>query len=221
MTEVTVLTRDNPDINMDEQSSQFVAVLATNLDGTPMDLTGATVTWVASFNGVQQTKKDTSTMLAMLDTAPSTTVADAVTLPSNALTVAKISGFSPRPNDGWPTKDFAVGDVVNIIDTGGMEANTIADIDPVNSILTMVNPLTFAYTTSATVTKIITMFMFDLLPGDTILPATKAYGTQIIWQHMALATYPGSMSPENIRALPTTLVPIRGRVFINPILDMS
>ena len=29
---------------MDEQSSQFVQVQATNPDGTPMDLTGATVT---------------------------------------------------------------------------------------------------------------------------------------------------------------------------------
>ena len=221
MTEVTVLTRDNPDINMDEQSSQFVQVSTTNPDGTPMDLTGATVTWVASFNGVQQIKKDTGTMLVMLDTAPSTTVADAVTLPSNVLTAAQVGGFSPRPNDGWPTKDFAVGDIVNIVDSGGMESNTIADIDPEYYTLTMVNPLANAYTTSATVTKIITMFMFDLLPGDTILPATKSYGTSIIYQHMALATYPGVMSPENIRAIPETLVPIKGRMFISPILDMS
>jgi hypothetical protein len=220
MSEITVLTRDNPDINMDEQSSPFIQVIATNPDGTPMDLTGSVVTWVASLNGVQQIKKDTLTMQAMLDTAPSTTVADAVTLPSSVLTVAQVSGFPPRPNDGWPTKDFAAGDIVNIVDGEMMEVNTIADVGP-GLTLTMVNPLANAYTTSATVTKIITMFMFDLLPGDTILPATKSYGTPIIYQHMAQAVYPGVMSPENIRAIAATFVPIKGRMFISPILDMS
>jgi hypothetical protein len=212
------------DIHMDEQASLNVFVNTVMPDGvTPRDITGGSVTWKASFNGISQIKKDTSTMLVMLDTAPSSLVTVTANAGQPSIKVAQVSGFAPRPNDGWRTLDFAPGDIVNITSASGSEVNQIATINPGTFTITMVTPLQNQYTTAngAAVTKIISMFMFSLLPGDTILPATKSYGTPILWDHMAQVTFPSPMLPSNIYQEPATLVAVRGRIFINPILDMS
>ena len=211
------------DIFMDEQASLSVTINTVFPDGTPRDITNGTVTWKASFNGVEKIKKDTSTMLVMLDTAPSTVITATAHAAQHDIVVQQVAGFDSRPNDGWPTLDFAVGDTVNITAINGREVNTIQAINPDTLTITMVNPLANTYTVanSGNVAKTITNFWFTLLPGNTILPATKSYGTPILWDHMATVSFEGQMSPENIFSRSTTFVAVRGRMFINPILDMS
>jgi hypothetical protein len=220
MTGITILNRTNSDITMDEQSSMSFWVDTTYPDGTALDLTGATVTWVAAINGVQQIKKDTPTMLVMLNPVPTTTLSSGALAGQNNIVLTKVAGFGA---DSWgrPIPSFAAGDTVNITDSAGGEVNIIASIN--GNILTMVNSLSNAYTTAngAAATMAITSFTFSLLPGDTILPVTKSYGTPIIYEHMAQVNYPVGLSPSDIYQQPTTIVPLRGRIFINPILDMS
>ena len=218
MSGITLLDRVNSDITMDEQSSMAFRVTTTNPDGTPMDLTNGTVTWVADFNNNQQIKKDMPTLTVMLDAVPATTVASTAAAGSYVITVAQISGFS----DPWgrPVANFAAGMIVNIVSVGGnSEVNTIASIN--NMQLTMSNPLVYTYSNGDAVAEIITSFTFQLLPGDTILPATKSYGTDIIYYHMAQVTYPAGLSPGNIYSVPTTEIVLRGRMFINPVLNIS
>lgn len=212
------------DITIDEQSSATVMVTTIHPDGTLRDITGGVVTWKAAFNGVETIKKDSGTMQVM--SAPQTI--SFVNANANAgqkdVVMVAVSGFGYRPNDGWPIADFAPGDIVNIADiVGHSETNVIDSIDTGTKTLTMVNPLANTYdsTDTSTVAKIVSLFSFQLLPGDTILPATKTYGTPIIWDHMAQIVFPASMSPENMWSVPTTIVAVRGRMFISPILDMS
>jgi hypothetical protein len=208
------MATQNVDIEMPEQTSKNVTII------TEIDLTGSDVVWVASFNGVQKIKKDTGTMLIMIDTAPSTTVANGVSGGASTIQLVQVTDFPPRPNDGKPTADFAPGDNVTITAAGSHEeTNVIQSID--GTTITLATPLKYAYSEGDTFVRWITSFTFQLLPGDTMLPGTKTYGTPIIWQHMALVTYPGNMSPENMKSAPTALVPIMGRMFISPILDMS
>ena len=208
------------DINIDEQASRLVRVICTNDDGSLMDITDGTVNWVASFNGLQQIKKDTATMMVMLDPQTSTTLSEAASAAQKVLTVDAVKAFGA---DGWgrPIADLAVGDILTLTNASTFEYGTIASIDATAKTITLVNNLTNSYSQNDVVAKIVSSFTFELLPGDTILPATKAYGTAIIWQHMALVTFAGAMSPENINAVSTTVVGIRGRMFILPILDMS
>jgi len=222
MTYETVLVPDT-DIYMDEQSSRKVTVNVVYPDGTPRDITGGAVNWVASFNGVQQIKKDTPTMTVMLSPTPSTAFSADVSGDQKNVAVVKVKGFG---YDDWgrAIPDFAPGDIVNIADNAShAETNTVATIDTGTNTLTMVNDLVNSYATgdSPTVTKIISSFVFYLLPGDTSLPATKSYGTKIIWNHMAQVTFPAPLSPGNIYQANTTVVAVRGRIFIDPILDMS
>ena len=218
MSGITLLTRNSPDITMDEQTSVAARVMATNPDGSPLDLTNGTVTWVADFHDVQQIKKDLPTMTVMLDPVPSSALTTIAAANQNNVKVAQVSGFS----DAWgrTVPNFAAGDIVNITDTAGdSEVNTIDSIN--NLTITLVNPLSNTYTAAATITNIIQSFTFSLLPGDTMLPTTKTYGTPIIYQHMAIVTYPAGLSPGDIYQQPTTFVVLRGRIFISPILSIS
>ena len=209
---------------MDEQSSANVNVTTIHPDGTLRDITGGAVTWKAAFNGAEQIKKDTQTMQVMLAPQTLSLVNATAAVGQNDVVMVAVGGFGVRPNDGWKIADFAAGDIVNITDImGNAESNVIESVDAETETLTMANPLASTYTVenTATVAKIVSLFNFQLLPGDTILPATKTYGTQIIWDHMAQIVFPSAMSPENIYSVSTTIVAIRGRMFISPILDMS
>jgi hypothetical protein len=214
------LSTATPDFTMDEQSTLPIVVTTVFSDGTLRDITGGTVVWKAFMNGVEQVKKDTATMMIMLTPATATTVYSTADAAQKVMIVDQVAGFGV---DDWgrPIADLAVGDIINILDpsTMYMETNYIADIN--STTLTFVNPLAHAYTSAATVTKAISSFEFTLLPGDTILPATKTYGTPIIYQHMAQISFPSELGPGNIYQEPTTVVGVRGRMFINPILDMS
>jgi hypothetical protein len=185
-----------------------------------MDLTNSSVTWVADYHDVQQIKKDVPTMTVMLDPVPSSTVVQTAAAKQDNIKVAKVADFS----DAWgrPVADFAAGDIVNITDTAGhSEVNSIASIR--DTTLTMANPLSNSYTVgnTGTAAKIITSFTFSLLPGDTMLPTTKTYGTPILYDHMTQVTYPAGLSPGDIYQQPTTFVPMRGRIFISPVLSIS
>ena len=219
MSGITILNRNNPDITMDEQTSASYRVITTNPDGSPLDLTNGTVTWVADYHDVQQIKKDVPTMTVMLDPVPSSALTTLASAGQNNIKVAQVSGFS----DAWgrTVPNFAAGDIVNITSTGGSEVNTIDSVN--NLTITLVNPLSNTYTVanSATITNIIQSFTFSLLPGDTMLPTTKTYGTPIIYQHMAIVSYPAGLSPSDIYQQPTTFVVLRGRIFISPILSIS
>ena len=177
MSGITILTRNSPDITMDEQTSVACRVMTTNPDGTPLDLTNGTVTWVADYHDVQQIKKDLPTMTVMLDPVPSSALTITAAAGQNNVKVSQVSGFS----DAWgrTVPNFAAGDIVNITSTGGSEVNTIASVNSLT--ITLVNPLSNTYTVanSATVTNIIRSFTFSLLPGDTMLPITKTYGTPL------------------------------------------
>jgi hypothetical protein len=206
------------DIEMPEQTSKTITV------NTEIDLTGSNVVWVASFNGMAPIKKDTETMMAMLDTAPSTTVySGGVSAGATTIHVTKVAGFDPRPNDGKPTLDFAAGDQVNIIAANGthQESNVIQSVNPTTKIITLATPLAYSYIAGDTFVKWITSFTFSLLPGDTILPVTKTYGTAIIGNHMAMAIYQVGLSPGNIYAKDTSLLVVRGRIFLWPILPIE
>ena len=217
------LTKVTPDIYMDEQSSMNVTVITVYPSGVLRDITGAKITWIATFNGQQQVKKDTPTMMVMLSPVPTSDVASNANAGQKAVVVDQVAGFGGDPW-GRPIPDFAPYDIVNIVDEDGhAETNKIATIDAETDTLTMFNALSGDFTTAHTssVTRIISSFTFQLLPGDTILPATKVYGTPILWNHLALAVWPSTLSPGNIYQAPTTIVAIRGRMFINPISDMS
>ena len=214
----TIIIAENTDIYMDEQTSLNVVVNTANSDGTPRDITGGTVTWKAFANGVETIKKDTPTMLVMLAPVTSTLVTSTTNSGQNAIILDKVAGFGA---DSWgrPIANFAIGDTVTISTGSISEYNTIAGID--TNTLTMVNPLSNRYLTGDIVSKIISQFSFQLLPGDTILPVTKSYGTPIIWEHLAIVTFPVGLSPANIYQQSTSVVGVRGRMFILPIPDMS
>ena len=218
MTDVTLT--DNSDIYMDEQTTMNVTVIVTYDDGSLRDITGSSVTWVASFNGEQQAKKDTATMTIMLAPAAGCTVVSKVTDGDTSITVDRVAGFG---SDVWgrPIPDFAVGGIVTITDGTNEEQAMILRINPISSTLTMADPIINSYQAGATLTSIISSFVFQLLPGNTILPPTKTYGTDIIWQHMAMISWPAYMSPGNIYQEATQIVGIRGRMFISPILSME
>jgi hypothetical protein len=225
MSGIIILDRDNQDITMDEQSSMYFNVNTTNPDETPLDLTNATVYWVADFHGVQQVKKDTLTMMAMLGTAPTTTITTGATVGTKKVTLAQVAGFAARPNDGVPTADFVAGNDVIITSGGTSEVNTIASIatggNSGTKVVTLVNNLARTYASGSTFKTTIYNFTFSLLPGDTILPTTATYGTPIVYNHQVMVTYPAGLSPGNIYAAETTLFPIKGRMFVNPILPMD
>jgi hypothetical protein len=42
-----------------------------------------------------------------------------------------------------------------------------------------------------------------------------------VWDHMAVVEFPVGLGPQDIYQVPTTLLAIRGRMFILPIEDMS
>ena len=215
------ITIEDSDIYMDEQSSLNVTVIATHPDGSLRDLTGANVVWVAAFNGAQQLKKDIDGMTVMLAPITTTTLADEAIAGQKEVYLNQVAGFGKDP---WarPIADFAAGDTITLVNgTAQTEYCTIDTIDSVNMILTMVEDLVYSYNPGDVITKIISSFSFQLLAGDTILPATKTYGTPIIWKHMARATWPSSLSPGNIYQEATAAVVIRGRMFITPILDMD
>jgi hypothetical protein len=209
------------DIEMDEQSTADVTVSPINNDGTAIDLTSASeITWVASFNGVQQVKKDLAQMTVMLSAQTSTYPTTEAAAAQKNVICNKVEAFGL---DGYrrPISDFAVGDTVVLTNINNQREFCV--IDSINSkTLTMVDNLTYTYPiTTSTVKKIITSFEFQLLAGDTILPATKSYGTKIIWEHMAQAVFPAGLSPGNIYQEDTTLILIRGRMFVEPILDIT
>ena len=217
---------DKVDLTLDEQTSWIITVTPTQFGGTvPYDLTGASsVVWVATDNsGTRQIKKDTATMTVALAPASNTYATAAVAAGQKEVAVAQVAGFG-MDEFGQIQPDLVAGLNVNITDSMGQsETNTIASVDSNTLTLTMVNNLVNTYSSEypAMVATIIPSFSFPLLPGDTVLPATKVYGTQIIWDHLAIVTFPASMSPGNIYAIPTTIVAVRGRMFIRPIMDMS
>ena len=222
------------DFTIDEQSSVNITVYPKYADGTGMDLANVgpgktgSITWVASYNGAQQIKKDTPTMTIMVgpqltDSSAAPTVAAAPrpinSAGQNRVKFSAVTGFGA---DGWgrPINDITVGDSIILInDSGSEEYCTVNSINA--TVVTMVGNLVNTYETGISINRIANYFTFSLLPGDTILPPTKAYGTPIIWQHMAQATFPAGLSPQDIYQQPTTTVLMRGRLFINPILDMS
>ncbi len=212
------ISSDNPDIHMDEQSSMNVTVYATDTKGVLKDLTGASIIWVASFNGVQQVKKDIATMTIQLAPAATANLTAEAHVGASTIVLDKVASFG---RDAWgrPIADFAAGDFITVTDGTNSDLMTIQSIEGYSLIFT--GTLGSDYQAAATATEIIPSFSFPLLPGDTILPATKSYGTPIIWQHMALASWPAAMSPGNIYQAATDMVAIRGRMFILPILDMS
>ena len=215
-----ILTAENTDIWMDEQTSMQVTVNTVLEDGvTPRDITGGTVTWKAFLNGVEKIKMDTPTMLIMLAPITETTLTGTATAGTSAVTLTKVAGFGA---DSWgrPIADFAVGDIVILTSAGGLlEYATITQIN--GTTLSLTSPLTNSYAAADTCQKIISQFTFQLLPGHTILPVTKSYGTPIIYDHMALVTFPAGLSPGDIYQQPTSVVAVRGRIFIKPIFDMS
>ena len=216
----STLTAVNTDIWMDEQTSMQVTVNTVLEDGvTPRDITGGTVTWKAFLNGVEMIKKDTPTMLVMLAPITETTLTGTATAGTTSITLTKVAGFG---SDAWgrPIADFAKGDIVILTSAGGLlEYATITQI--VGTTLTLATPIVNSYAAADTCQKIISQFTFQLLPGDTILPVTKSYGTPIIWEHLAMITFPSGLGPANIYQQPTSVLGVRGRMFIKPILDMS
>jgi hypothetical protein len=216
----TITLAENKDIYMDEQQTVNVIVNALKEDGTLRDITGANVAWVASFNGVQKIRKDTDTMTVMLAPQTAVELTDTALAGTYVVPVYAVDGFGYDAY-GRPIEAFAAGDIVTMTALAYNEYNVIASVDADAETITMVNPLLNTYNAADDVAKIISQFTFQILPGETILPATKSYGTKIVWQHMAQATFPSPLSPENIYKAPTTIVPIRGKMFIDPILRME
>lgn len=225
---MTTILADSDDFHMDEQQTLPITVFAKRQsDDSPIDFTNATIKWVATKDGSQLTSKDTATMTIMVgpQTASLIQQIDAADpQPGDyVVKVTKVAGFGA---DGWgrPIADFAPGNYVNIADSAGhQEVNVIARIDPVGMILTMTNPLanTYATNNAAQVAAFVTYFSFTLLAGDTILPATKTYGTEIVYDHIAIASWTSMMSPGNIYAIPASLTVLRGKLYVNPIPDMT
>jgi hypothetical protein len=204
---------------MAEQTSLTVNVNPTNPDGTPMDLTGGTVIWKAFANGTEMIKKDTPTMLVMLAPITATTLTAAASAGQNNVHLTQVTGFGL---DSWgrPILPFTAGDVVTLTNvSGASEYATISQVSGLELIMTA--PLQNSYAIADACQMIISQFTFQLLPGDTILPSTKSYGTQIVWDHMAVVEFPVGLGPQDIYQVPTTLLAIRGRMFILPIEDMS
>ena len=209
------------DLFIDEQESANITVYPTYADGSAVNLTNASIKWVASFNGIQQIKKDTAQMTIMVGSQLATTSADSA---SSGQRVVEFTATDDFGADGYgrAITDLVAGDVVTITnDAGHEEYCTVASIDAVTKEVTMVGNLIYSYESGNAIKRIIPEFEFGLLPGDTTLPVTKTYGTPIIWDHMAQAVFPAGLSPGNIYQVGTTLVVLRGRMFISPILDIS
>ena len=223
MTGVT-LDVNNGDIFIDEQTALRVTVNTIFSDGTPRDITDASVVWVATCNGEQKGRKDTATMQIMLAPQTLTTIRQDVGAGDTVINVAKVATFGV---DGFfrPIADFIVGDYVVLTDpvTTLTELAQIKEIDANALTVTLESPTEYAYvsTNGATFMKIISQFSFILLPGDTILPANKVLGTKMVWEHLAMVTYQTTLSPQNIDAIPISVVAVRGDMFIDPIPDMS
>lgn len=220
---MTTCTTDLIDIWIDEQTSLAITINTLTPVGEPRDLTGASnITWVAAFMGKQKVKKDLKTMLLMLSPQSTTYFTSGIT--ANTLGPATLNQITGFGNDayGRPKSSISVGDTLRLTSVNGpTELAKIATLNPNTKVVTFTDPVANTYGTGATnpVTKAISSFEFSLLPGDTILPATKSYRTPVIWEHMALATWPSAFSPGNINQEPTTVVVARGRMFIIPILD--
>lgn len=218
---------EEQDIWLDEQTSLTVTMRVSTPEGVSLDLTEASVTWVATFNGVQQIKKTTGNMLVALSAQLETAVAAVTCAGATEVIVSKVEDF-PADAYGRVVADLAAGDNIKLTnDYAEYEYRTITAVDKNTKCITLETALDYIYSppyadmTSGTIKRGISSFQFELLPGDTILPATKSYGTPIIWQHMALIAWESSLSPGNIYQAPTTLVGARGRMFISPILDTS
>lgn len=218
------------DITINEQATATITVYPTYADGTAVNLTNAgpgtqgSITWVAynpSNQDAAQIKKDTLTMTIMIGPQLATTSSSSAVAAQKVVHFTKIETFGA---DSWgrPIPDLAPGDIVVITNEAGVgEFCEVATINVGSKAVTMVNNLSYGHESGNVITRTIPWFSFTLLEGDTILPATKVYGTPIIWQHMAVAKFPEGLSPENIYQEPTTLVLLRGRLFIDPILEMG
>jgi hypothetical protein len=217
------------DLTIDEQSSVDITVYPTYSDGSPVNLTNATITWVASFNGIQQVKKDTDQMTIMIGPAMAQYTGGVYVYPTVAATAnpdqpvirfSRISGFGSDAYRRVVT-DLIVGNIVSIVNNAGQEEYcTVKSINETTLDITMTSDLVYIHQSGNIIKRIIPQFIFRLLPGDTILPVTKIYGSPLIWEHMAQATFPEGLSPGNIYQEPTTLVLLRGRLYIYPILDI-
>jgi hypothetical protein len=208
------------DLTIDEGSSVYVTVYPTYANGAPVNLTNATITWVASVNGVQQVKKDSAMMTILLGTQLATTAAASAAADQNVIRFTKISAFGNDVNRKLIT-DLVIGDIVTIINNSSQEEYcTVASINIVTKDVTMETNLLYTHEAGNAIKRIIQQFEFILLPGDTTLPLTKSYGNAIIWDHMAQATFPEGLSAENIYQEPTTMILLRGKLRIYPILDI-
>lgn len=208
------------DLFIDEQSTVDLTVYPSYADGSPVNLTNATITWVASFNGIQQSRKDTDQMTVMVGPQLATTSAALAVSGQNVVKFTKVSDFGA---DGYARAitDLIPGDIVTIINAySQQEYCVVASIDPTSKNVTMVDNLVYTHESGNVIKRIIPDFRLRLIPGDTQLPPDKSYGTPIVWEMMARAVFPEGLSPGNIYQEPTTLVLLRGRLFISPILDV-
>jgi len=209
------------DMAIDEQSSANITVFPKHSDGSPIILTNCSITWKASFNGEEKIKKDTAIMTIMIGPQLSTTSAASAAAGQKLVKFTNIDGFG-ADGYGRVINDLTAGDIVTIINNASQEEYcTVASIDATTKYVTMESNLIYIHQSGNVIKRIVSDFRFGLLPGDTILPPTKVYGTPFVWQHMALATFPAGLSPGNIYQEATTMVLMRGRLFINPIIDMS
>ena len=209
------------DMMIDEESSVVVTVRPVYADGSPVNLTNASVTWVADFNGEEKIKKDTGIMTCMVGPQLATTSAASAAAGQKNITFTKVDTFGADSIRRVIT-DLIVGDIITIINSSSQEEYlTIEAIDSATKIVTMTTNLLYTHGNGSVIKRIIKEFAFSLLPGDTTLPLTKTYGTPMIWHHMAQAVFPAGLSFGNIYQEPTTMVVLRGDLFIDPILDMG
>jgi hypothetical protein len=209
------------DMMIDEESSVTITVRPVYADGSPVNLTNASITWVADFNGEEKIRKDTAMMTIMVGPQLATTSAASAAAGQKNITFTKVAAFG-ADDYSRPITDLVVGDIITIINSSSQEEYlTIAAIDPDTKIVTMTTNLIYTHDNGSVIKRIISEFTFSLLPGDTTLPMTKTYGTPMIWHHMAQAVFPAGLSPGNIYQESNTMVVLRGDLFIDPILDMG
>jgi hypothetical protein len=217
-----ICTKEDTDIIIDEQSTLVVRFSVLNPDGSYRDLSSGSVTWVASFGGEQKIKKTTATMLVSLGLRTQTDTCAGPQIGATSFTVTKVEGF------GGNYQDFSAGDWIQIANKQGTnnEIVQLESVDTVTKTLHLVTPLTKSYSacpnqsvTGAWVNRLVTNFEFTLLPGDTILPPTKSYGTPVVWEHMAKVEWAAPLTPGNPNKEPTTMVAGRGKLYIIPVFS--